>query len=91
MVRRENGETNMNTEATTELHTSITLEAKGYRGRLAQYRVAVATRPELLTINAATVEGRAAVASGELVVERIKGSKGAAESAAQRIRLRMGA
>jgi len=77
----------MNTAATTtaEIHTLVTVSAKGGPGRSTTYRVAAATAPELLKLNGATREAKAAVAAGQLAIRNGVKGKGYADVVASEL------
>lgn len=67
----------------TYTHRSITIARPGFSGRRTKYRVAVATRPELLRVNGRSAAGRAAIASGDLRIVYLRGRECDAEREAR--------
>ena len=73
------------TTATTEIHTLVTVSAKGGPGRSTTYRVAAATDAALLKLNGATREAKAAIAAGQLVIRNGVKGKGYADVVASEL------
>jgi hypothetical protein len=66
----------MNTDTvTTTTVTTITCAQGGFSGRRAKWRVAAATSEGLLTLDARSAQARAAIASGDLRVTYLRGTR----------------